>query len=95
VSLSDRHSQQILALARQLMTGPADTRPQALAILCTNLRGAPLAPELERELGIPVYDSIATVVWKALQLTNVDIKRVKRWGSLFDHDLPPQKPDRR
>jgi maleate isomerase len=83
-SFSEVGAEQILGMARELMTGIADARPQALAVLCTNLRGAPLVPELEQELGVPVYDSIATVVWKALQLTGVDLKRVKRWGSLFD-----------
>jgi len=83
-SFSEVGAGQIVDMARDLMKGPIDSRPQALTILCTNLRGAPLVPELERELGVPVYDSIATVVWKALQLTKVDTKRVKRWGSLFD-----------
>ncbi len=83
-SFSEVSAGQILDMARALMTGPAETRPQALAILCTNLRGAPLAAELEQELGVPVYDSIATVVWKALQLAGVDVRRIKRWGRLFD-----------
>ena len=52
-------------------------------IFCTNLPGAPLAEELERELGIPVYDSIATVVWKSLKLAGVDTRRVRGWGRLF------------
>jgi maleate isomerase len=43
----------------------AALRPDAIVVLCTNLRGAPLAAGLEAELGIPVYDSIATAVWKA------------------------------
>jgi maleate isomerase len=61
----------------------AKERPQAIAIFCTNLRGAPLVSELEAELGIPIYDTIATVVWKALRLTGVDTRRIKSWGRLF------------
>jgi maleate isomerase len=61
----------------------AAARPDAIAILCTNLRGAPLAAPLERELGIPIYDSIATVTWASLRLAGADPGRVRGWGSLF------------
>jgi maleate isomerase len=61
----------------------AQAQPDAITILCTNLRGAPLVAELETETGIPIYDSIATVVWKSLTLTGVDPARVQGWGRLF------------
>ena len=82
-SFSEVDDVQIRDMVRDVMAGPADTRPQAVAIFCTNLRGAPLVAELEAEFGVPVYDTIATVVWKALQLAKVDTRRVKGWGSLF------------
>ncbi len=78
-SFSEVGAEQLSAMVRTV----AAAKPQAITILCTNLRGAPLVEELERELGIPVYDSIATVVWKALKLTAVDVKRVRGWGRLF------------
>jgi maleate isomerase len=53
-------------------------------ILCTNLRGGPLVAELEAELGIPILDSVATVVWKSLQLVGADARRVHGWGRLFE-----------
>lgn len=65
----------------------AADRPQAIVTFCTNLCAAPLVAELEQELGIPIYDSIAAVVWKALQLTGVAPNRVKGWGSLFADSL--------
>jgi len=68
---------------RTMVRAVAEGKPQAIAILCTNLRGAPLVDEMERELGIPVYDSIATVVWKSLRLTGVSPGRVRGWGRLF------------
>jgi maleate isomerase len=61
----------------------AKAKPEAIAIYCTNLRGAPLAEELEAELGIPVLDSISTVVWKSLRLAGVDTSRISGWGQLF------------
>jgi maleate isomerase len=62
----------------------AAEQPQAIVTFCTNLRAAPLVAELEQELEIPIYDTIAAVVWKSLQITGVDPKRVKGWGSLFE-----------
>src|ERR1700733_3612629 len=42
--------------------------PQAITVICTNLNAAPLVDGLEREVGIPIYDTIATVIWKSLVL---------------------------
>jgi maleate isomerase len=61
----------------------AKARPQAIAVLCTNMDGASLAEGLERETGIPLYDSIATAVCGALRAARVDPARVAGWGSLF------------
>jgi len=78
-SFSEVDAGQLRAMVRAV----ASAQPQAITILCTNLRGAPLVEELERELGLPIYDSIATVVWKSLKLAGVDPKRVCGWGRLF------------
>lgn len=61
----------------------AAAEPDAIAIVCTNMRGAPLAEELEAKHGIPVYDSVSTTVWKSLKVAGVDPARVKGWGKLF------------
>lgn len=59
-------------------------RPQAIAILCTNIQGADLAVELEQRYGVPVFDSVSTVVWKALQLAKKRTSGLAaRWGRLF------------
>lgn len=55
----------------------------AVAVVCTNLPAAPLADALEAELGIPIYDSIATTVWKSLQVTGSDTTKLASWGRLF------------
>jgi maleate isomerase len=41
-------------------------------------------PELEHELGIPVYDSVSVTVWKALRMTGHAPARVAGWGRLFE-----------
>ena len=61
----------------------ARERPEAIAIVCTNLKAAPMVARLEQEIGIPIYDTIATVVWKSLIIAGVDPAAVQGWGSLF------------
>ena len=61
--------------------------PECITTFCTNLHAAQLAAGLEAQLGLPVYDTIATAVWKSLRLCGVATRRVKGWGSLFNLDL--------
>ena len=61
----------------------AAARPEAIAIVCTNMRGAPLAEELEAAHGIPVYDTVSTTVWKSLKIAGVETSRLKGWGTIF------------
>jgi maleate isomerase len=61
----------------------ARARPQAITIFCTNMRGAPLVDALEREIDIPIYDTVATAVWSSLKIAGVAPSRVKGWGRLF------------
>lgn len=71
---------------RAMALEAAAALPACITTFCTNLRAAHLAAGLEAELGIPVYDSISTAVWKALRLAGVDTRRVRGWGSLFALD---------
>ena len=67
-SFSEVGADEIRRMTREV----AKEKPQAITIFCTNLRGAPLVEELEAELGIPIYDTIATVVWKSLKLAGAE-----------------------
>lgn len=78
-AFSEVSEAQIRSMAREV----AQARSDAIAIYCTNLRGAPLAEALEQELGVPVYDTISTVVWKSLRMAGVDPARIRGWGRLF------------
>ena len=78
-SFADVSDDQIRTMVREVAT----SRPDAITIFCTNLAGAPLVAELEAELGIPIYDTITTVVWKSLQLAKVPTDQLQGWGSLF------------
>ena len=78
-SFSTVTADQLRTMIRQV----AKAGPDAITTFCTGLRAAPLVEELERELGIPIYDTIATVAWKSLKLLGADTRRIKDWGRLF------------
>ena len=67
---------------RMMLRQVAQARPDAMTVMCTNLHAAPLVSEMERELGIPIYDSVATVVWKALEMSGVE-PHLDAWGGPF------------
>jgi maleate isomerase len=55
----------------------------AVAVVCTNMRGAGVAHRLEQQLGVPVFDSIAVTLWACLIAAGIDPRRIQGWGSLF------------
>lgn len=68
---------------RELVREVAQAKPKAISTFCTNLNAAAAVPALEQELGIPIYDTISTAVWKSLKVAGVDPRAVKGWGRLF------------
>ena len=78
-SFSDVEPQAIESMIREV----AEIGPDAILVFCTNMDGASLAERLERELGIPIYDTIATAVWSSLRIARIDPNRVQGWGRLF------------
>lgn len=69
----------LLALMREVM--PAG--PEAITTFCTNLRAAPLAAQVERELGIPLLDTVSTTVWGMLRAAGRPTAAIEGWGGLF------------
>lgn len=67
----------------ELIRGVADDRLDAVATICTNMRGASRIAGLEAALDLPVYDTIAAILWKCLALADVDPRLVTGWGRLF------------
>ncbi|MAY71700.1 MAG: Asp/Glu/hydantoin racemase [Halomonas sp.] len=78
-SFSEYDEQTLAEMVREV----ARAEPEAITILCTNLRGAGIVEELERELGIPIYDSVSVTVWKSLLLAGQDPGAINGWGQLF------------
>lgn len=83
-SFSDISEDAVMEMCRSVARDGAES----IVIMCTNMRGAALADRVGRELGIPLFDSAAAVVWKALHHLNADPARVVGWGSLFRHPAP-------
>mgnify|MGYP006275263741 FL=1 len=71
----------IATLCREVAAHPA--RPEAVAVVCTNMRGPLVVPALERELGVPVLDSVAFTLWATLALADVDMTPLARFGRVF------------
>lgn len=69
----------IVDMSRSVMSAA----PHALVTYCTNFPAAPVAAEIEAELGVPVYDSVAMAVWKSLRLLGIDTSPARAWGSVF------------
>lgn len=78
-SFSEVDDETLRGMAREVTASGLD----AVAVVCTNLRAAPLVADMEAELGVPVYDTVATAVWKSLGLAGVEARRVTGWGRLF------------
>ncbi len=80
------------ATLARLVHDVAAARPDAVVTLCTNLWAAHLVPDLERALGLPVFDSVATVLWKALAIGGIDASPIAPWGRLFSDVKPAASP---
>ncbi len=78
-SFAEVTEERIAAMVREV----AAAGPDCISTFCTNLRAAPLVAGLEAELGVPIYDTIAVVVWKSLCLAGVDARRVAGWGRVM------------
>ena len=61
----------------------AKSGPQAIVTFCTNFPAAPIVPEMEAELGIPIYDTVTMGVWGALQRAGIDTRAGRDWGRVF------------
>ncbi|TDZ33569.1 Maleate isomerase [Colletotrichum spinosum] len=61
----------------------AGRKVQAITTFCTNLRAAQRVAYWEEVHGIPVFDTVATVIWEMLRVCKVDMKPLEAWGMLF------------
>ena len=60
-----------------------DAQADAVVYFCTNFAGAPVAPVIEGEFGVPVLDSTALGIWGAMRAVGFDSNQVRGWGRIF------------
>lgn len=56
----------------------------AISTFCTNLRAAQRARDWEEQYGVPVLDTVSTVIWDMLRLKDWEKGAIKGWGKLFN-----------
>ena len=74
------------AQIEEMVLAVGEAGPDAIVIMCTNMQGARIAPELEERLAIPVFDSTSAAVWSGLRLAGIAPGRVAGWGRMFGMD---------
>jgi len=72
----------VYRLARKVDTKEAD----ALCLLATDLRTFPVLQQLEDDLGKPVIGTNQALLWRTLQMANVDVT-IPGYGSLLSGQL--------
>lgn len=55
----------------------------AVTTFCTNLIAAQRVAFWEDEYGVPVFDTVTTVIWGMLKMCDVDAKKLEGWGMIF------------
>ncbi len=71
------------AVVQAMTEAVAATRPQAIALVSTNMRGARPAVAVEAATGLPAIDTVATTLWGALRAAGADPALVRGWGGVF------------
>lgn len=76
-------------VAGEIREAIGSARPDAVAVMCTNYRGARAAAEIEPETGVLVLDSVALTLWGALAVAGVPTAPLAAYGRLFA-ELPAE-----
>jgi len=56
---------------------------EAVTTFCTNLKAAQHVARWEKQFGVPVFDTVVTVIWDMLKTVGVDTRRLSGWGQLM------------
>jgi maleate isomerase len=66
-------------MIKSVCSSPAD----GLSIVCTNFGAINNVEYFEKTYNQTMYDTIAVLVWKSMDMIGVDPSKVKGWGKLF------------
>ncbi|RFU35326.1 hypothetical protein B7463_g949, partial [Scytalidium lignicola] len=59
-------------------------KPDAVTTFCTNLTAAQRVAFWEKKYGLPVFDTVTTVVWDMLRICGVEVLGMEDWGMIFE-----------
>lgn len=79
-SFAEIAPEEVLGMCRTVARQGVD----AIAVVCTNMRGPFIAPLIEAEFDIPVLDSIAVTLWGTLRQLDIPTSPLSRFGRLFE-----------
>jgi maleate isomerase len=72
-------NERIESMIKNVTSSPAD----GISIMCTNFPAIKNVEYLEKNYNQPIYDAIAVVVWRGMEIAGIDPSKVKGWGKLF------------
>jgi len=55
----------------------------AVTTFCTNWNCGHLVDKWEKEFGVPVFDTVLTVVWDMCRMLGLDTANASHWGQMF------------
>ncbi|MEA3111218.1 MAG: maleate isomerase [Caballeronia sp.] len=67
---------------KQLLRQADSSQAECIVVAGANLPATVVIDEMEAELGKPIFDSISVMLWKALQMTGIDVP-LHGWGELL------------
>jgi maleate isomerase len=67
---------------RGVLRSAAQNKPDCIAVVCTNFKATELVEEMEAELGIPIFDSIAVTFWESCRIAGLN-PVIRGWGRLL------------
>ena len=77
----------IAAVGEDILDGLVDDvvagKADGVTTFCTNLIAAQRVEIWENKHGVPVFDTVTTVVWDMLRQCGIDTAGVEGWGMIF------------
>lgn len=71
------------SVVRDLLDSAIHPKSQGIAVVCTNVRAAPLVEEVERRHNTTIFDSVLLTTWQCLRMVGLRNPSIAGWGKLF------------
>lgn len=71
------------AALHDMIKDVVDEGSDAVTTFCTNWNAAHLVDKWEKEFGVPIFDSVATVIWDMCNIAGIDMGSANHWGRMF------------